>query len=102
MNPNERALAEEEDARNKGPRTGVEMSFNNIVASSRTLIISQIIASCRVEDQIGLTCCFCGTYRYCFLICLHVQKEWGILLMVCLVYLLLLLQSICILQIAIC
>jgi hypothetical protein len=31
INPNERALAEEEDARNKGPRTGVEMSFNNIV-----------------------------------------------------------------------
>jgi len=31
MNPNERAEAEEEDARNKGPRNGVEMSFNNIV-----------------------------------------------------------------------
>lgn len=31
MNPNERALAEQEDACNKGPRTGVEMSFNNIV-----------------------------------------------------------------------
>ena len=30
MNPNERAEAEEEDARNKGPRNGVEMSFNNI------------------------------------------------------------------------
>jgi hypothetical protein len=31
MNPNERAEAEEEDARNEGPRNGVEMSFNNIV-----------------------------------------------------------------------
>ena len=31
MSPNERALAEEEDACYKGPRIGVEMSFNNIV-----------------------------------------------------------------------
>ena len=31
MNAEERAAAEAEDARNKGPRNGVEMSFNNIV-----------------------------------------------------------------------
>jgi hypothetical protein len=31
MMPHERGLAEEEDARNRGPRTAVEMSFNNIV-----------------------------------------------------------------------
>jgi hypothetical protein len=29
--PDERQAAEEEDARNKGPRQAVEMSFNNIV-----------------------------------------------------------------------
>jgi hypothetical protein len=31
MSPNEWAAAEEEDAWNKGPRNGEEMSFNNIV-----------------------------------------------------------------------
>ncbi len=31
MAPQEREIAEEEDSRNKGPRNGVEMSFNNIV-----------------------------------------------------------------------
>jgi hypothetical protein len=31
MAPHERAIAEEEDSRNKGPRNAVEMSFNNIV-----------------------------------------------------------------------
>jgi len=31
MNPGERAVAEEEDRKNRGPRVAVEMSFNNIV-----------------------------------------------------------------------
>ena len=31
MAPHERAIAEEEDSWNKGPRNAVEMSFNNIV-----------------------------------------------------------------------
>jgi hypothetical protein len=31
MNPGERAVAEEEDRKNRGPRAAIEMSFNNIV-----------------------------------------------------------------------
>ncbi|MFN9980283.1 MAG: hypothetical protein ACK53Y_10235, partial [bacterium] len=31
LNDNEREAAEEEDSKNKGPRMGVELSFNNIV-----------------------------------------------------------------------
>jgi hypothetical protein len=31
MNPGERAVAEEEDRKNRGPRVAIEMSFNNIV-----------------------------------------------------------------------
>jgi hypothetical protein len=31
MNPGERAVAEEEDRKNRGPRVAVELSFNNII-----------------------------------------------------------------------
>jgi hypothetical protein len=67
MNAEERAAAEAEDARNKGPRNGVEMIFNNIVRKFTHTYF-------RVADQIGCTFVSYGTYKFYFSIYLPVLK----------------------------
>jgi hypothetical protein len=48
LNDNEREAAEEEDSKNKGPRMGVELSFNNIV---RKFTHTDYFASHRLLQQ---------------------------------------------------
>lgn len=85
MNAEDRAAAEAEDSRNKGPRCAVEMSFNNMFVNSPTRTTSLPIAYCRVVDLIGHTYASCGICKYCFLISSPVLRAWVIQSMECLV-----------------
>jgi len=63
MNAADREVAEGEDHRHRGPRMSVEMSFNNIVPKFTHSDYFAHYQIFRVEDQTGLNCIACGTYR---------------------------------------
>lgn len=70
----------------KGQEMEWKWALTILFVCSPTWIISLIIGFFRVVDQPGHTCIACGTYRFCSLTYLPVQRVQEIILMECLVF----------------